>query len=133
MINLKTCAFLLVDMQNDFLAKGGYYDRKQKYLEQVRQGYLSIVEKHTFDGFFKTDLLQYLHEQRVNTILFAGVETHICVLTTALSASLNHFTTIILEDCVASARNDLAESALKIFQDGFADVKMSTDIFPELL
>ena len=229
MEDLNSCALVLVDLQNDFLAKGGFYDRKEMYTKKVRQkqvnneelknllsepssateqGFkfrkpslnktikniqnvigsaiknemlvvclkavyshnyeikppifrknpdrldypckpgtwgaefiepiknlpfeIEIIEKHTFDGFFKTGLAEFLRSHKIRTVLIAGVETHICVLSTAQSASLNQFTTIILEDCVSSVRNDLAECALKIFHDGFGDVKLSTDIFPNL-
>ena len=230
MVDFERWALILVDMQNDFLAKGGYYDRKEKYEAQIRQGKLSseemivrlaqpssiprdgftvrtaalttiidnvcrvitcarqeqmtivylkavydhefdfkprflanpdrkhypckpqtwgaafvdpinkliperttvpsetVIEKHTFDGFFKTDLCKHLRTRRVHTVLVAGVETHICVLTTAQSASLNQFKTIILEDCVATAREDLAECALEVFRDGFGDTKLSREI-----
>jgi len=235
MADFEGWALILVDMQNDFLAVGGYYDKKEKYEEQVCQGKLNpeemrirlgqqssapcegfkvrvaslttvvesickviaraqkegmtivylraaydrkfeikprfllanparehypckpqtwgaafidpinklilkqnnipsetVIEKHTFDGFFKTNLCKFLRTRRIHTVLVAGVETHICVLTTAQSASLNQFKTIILEDCVATARGDLAECALEIFRDGFGDTKLSTEIFPNL-
>lgn len=231
MVDFERWALIVVDMQNDFLAKGGYYDKKEKYEAQVRQGKLSseemmirlaqpssvprhgfevkaaslittignvckvitcarkermtiaylkavydhkfdlkprfladpdrkhypckpqtwgaafidpigrlvpeqaivpsetLIEKHTFDGFFKTELCGFLRARRVDTVLVAGVETHICVLATAQSASLNQFKTIILEDCVAASREDLAECALEIFRDGFGDTILSTEIF----
>jgi len=234
MVDFENWALILVDMQNDFLAKGGYYDRKEKYEAQVRQGKLSseemiirltqpssvprdgfevriaslttivdiickvvtrakkermkitylravydhkfdfrprflanpdrkhypcksrtwgaafidpinklipektavsgetVIEKHTFDGFFKTDLCKFLRTRRVHTVLVAGVETHICVLATAQSASLHQFETIILEDCVATAREDLAECALEVFRDGFGNTKLSAEIFQNL-
>lgn len=233
MVDFERWALIMVDMQNDFLAKGGYYDRKEQYEAQVRQGKLSaeemivrlaqpssispdgftartaslttiidnvcrvmtcaqqeqmtiaylkavydhefdfkprflanpdrkhypckpqtwgaafvdpinkliskrttlretVIEKHTFDGFFKTDLCEHLRTRRVHTVLVAGVETHICVLATAQSASLNQFKTIILEDCVATAREDLAECALEIFRDGFGDTRLSREILQNL-
>lgn len=229
MVDLNSCALVLVDLQNDFLAKGGFYDRKEKYIKKAQQGQVSfeemkrllsepslapehgfklrkasfnrtvkniqnvikyaienelaivclkavyshkyeikppifrknpdrldypckrgtwgvqfiepikdltsdmeVIEKHTFDGFFKTGLAEFLRIHKTRTVLLAGVETHICVLSTAQSASLNQFTTIILENCVASARDDLACWAFKIFQDGFGEVQLSTDIFANL-
>ena len=62
-----------------------------------------IIEKHTFDAFLNTNLSQILREWAVRTVLIGGVETHACVLTTAQSASLNGFDTIVLEDCIASS------------------------------
>ena len=59
-----------------------------------------VIEKHTFDGFYQTELLCFLRNCSVQTVLMIGVETHVCVLATAKSASMNQFNTIILEDCV---------------------------------
>ena len=88
-----------------------------------------VIEKHTFNGFFETDLEKFLRRRNVHTVLIAGVETHICVLATAQGASYNQFKNIIIEDCVWTARSDLAECALDIYRDGFGITKLSTEIF----
>jgi len=78
-----------------------------------------VIAKHTFDGFCRTTLLEFLRERDVQTVVIAGVEAHVCVLTTAQSASLNRFKTIILEDCIWTANEGLGEGALAIFRDAF--------------
>jgi nicotinamidase-related amidase len=78
-----------------------------------------VIEKHTFDGFFQTDLLQFLRGTGVQTVVIVGVETHVCVMTTAQSASINQFKALILEDCVWTANEDLGQMALAIFRDAF--------------
>jgi nicotinamidase-related amidase len=87
-----------------------------------------VIEKHTFDGFYQTELLQFLRDRQVQTVVLAGVETHVCVLTTAQSAAINQFKTIILEDCVWTASEELDQRALAIFRDAFGVTARVTGI-----
>jgi nicotinamidase-related amidase len=84
-----------------------------------RTAHEKVIEKHTFDGCFQTGLLQFLRDLKVQTVVITGVETHVCVLTTAQSAATGGFKTVILEDCVWTARDELGEHALAIFRDAF--------------
>jgi nicotinamidase-related amidase len=83
-----------------------------------------ILEKHTYDGFFHTKLLRFLNEQDVDTVLVAGAETHICILTTAQSAAFHGYRVLIPEDCVWTAQPKLGEAALAIFRDGFGSTRL---------
>ena len=74
-----------------------------------------VVKKHTFDGFFETPLGELLKQWEVNTVLVAGVETDVCVSRAAEGAVIRGFTTIILEDCVATP--DGVEVSKKDFFD----------------
>jgi len=75
-----------------------------------------IVEKHTYDAFFETELRSVLHFSRVDMLYVAGVETNICVLCTARSALTNGFRTVILEEWVATSLPALHEPALRIIE-----------------
>ena len=75
-----------------------------------------VVEKHTFDAFFETELRGFLRFRQIDTLYVAGVETNICVLCTALSALSNGFRTVILEDCVATSLPALHAPALQIIE-----------------
>lgn len=232
MADFRGWALVVIDMQNDFLAKGGYYDRRQRYEAEVRRGrlnrdlmmrrlrrpgaapsggfrprtrsiasmirnvrrviarcrqermpiayvkalydhhsevrprfllenpdrrdypckpgtwgaefvdpikavalepyhgtYEKIIEKHTFNGFYKTGLGEFLGQRRVHTLLVAGVETHVCVLATAQSASFHQFKTIILTDCTAAPQTYREKYALNIFRDGFGTTRRSDELF----
>jgi nicotinamidase-related amidase len=75
-----------------------------------------VVEKHTFDAFFETELRGFLRFHQIDTLYVAGVETNICVLCTALSALSNGFRTVILEDCVSTSLPALHAPALRIIE-----------------
>lgn len=88
-----------------------------------------VIEKHTFDGFFQTELLPFLRERQVETVAIVGVETHVCVLATAQSASVNQFKTLILEDCIWTAKEELGQDALAIFRDAFGSTARAQELF----
>ncbi len=78
-----------------------------------------VIEKHTIDGFFQTELLQFIQTKGVQTVVIVGVETHVCVFATAKSSSIHQFNTLILEDCVWTAQDALGLGALAIFREVF--------------
>ena len=75
-----------------------------------------VIEKHTYDAFFETELRGLLRFHHIDTLYVAGVETNVCVLCTALSALSNGFATVILEDCVATSIPALHTPALQIIE-----------------
>jgi nicotinamidase-related amidase len=75
-----------------------------------------VVEKHTYDAFFETELRGFLRFHHIDTLYVAGVETNVCVLCTALSALTNGFGTVILEDCVATSLPALHAPSLRIIE-----------------
>jgi len=87
-----------------------------------------MIEKHTFDGFYQTGLLQFLQTWKVQTVVMVGVETHVCVLATAKSASIHQFKTLILEDCIWTAQEKLGQGALAIFRDAFGSTARLQEI-----
>jgi len=83
-----------------------------------------IVPKRRFSGFFKTDLDVSLRTLTVDTVIVAGIATHICVLTTALDAVSNDFRAVILEDCCAAHREEYHDPVLNVYR--------KTPLFPLL-
>ena len=75
-----------------------------------------VIEKHTFDAFFETELRGFLRFKRIDTLYVAGVETNVCVLFTACSALSNGFNTNILAECVTTSRMEVHEQALQIIE-----------------
>jgi len=68
-----------------------------------------IVEKHTMDAFYNTELEDLLKNLKCDTLIFTGVATNFCVETTVRSASVRGYNIIVLIDCVATM-NEEAQS-----------------------
>ncbi len=61
-----------------------------------------VVKKQKYSAFFGTGLDARLKEKGVGTLILVGVVTNICVLHTAIDASLRGYEMIVPEDCVAA-------------------------------
>ena len=60
-----------------------------------------IIYKHSFDAFFKDQLLKLLFFRNKSFILLAGLQTSVCILFTAASAVQRGFSVAVIEDCCA--------------------------------
>jgi nicotinamidase-related amidase len=60
------------------------------------------LPKRRFSAFFKTDLDQTLRTMQIDTVAVGGINTHFCVIATALDAICHDFHTILLEDLSAA-------------------------------
>jgi len=56
------------------------------------------VAKHRMSGFFDTELDSVLRRMRVDTLLFAGVNTDQCVLATLSDAASSGYDVVLVED-----------------------------------
>ncbi len=71
-----------------------------------------VVEKNKDSGFFETDLDERLRELRVDTVIITGMQTQICVQTTAADAFFRGYHVIVPPDGVVSARDEDKTRAL---------------------
>jgi ureidoacrylate peracid hydrolase len=60
-----------------------------------------VVVKPTFGGFHLTDLEDRLRQAGVDTLLFTGCTTSVCVETTLREAVVRGFRCVLVADCVA--------------------------------
>ncbi len=60
-----------------------------------------IVTKHRFSGFFETNLDMLLKELAVDTLVFTGCTTSVCVESTVRDAFFRDYRCLVLEDCTA--------------------------------
>jgi nicotinamidase-related amidase len=75
-----------------------------------------VLPKRRFSAFFKTDLDQTLRTMQVDTVAIGGINTHFCVLATALDALSHDFYTVILEDLSAAYKRDIHDSFMAAYR-----------------
>ena len=110
-------------MKDDFIFKGSsrqYNLRGTKGAEvmdelDLREGD-QILPKRRFSSFFKTDLDQTLHLFGVDTVVVTGINTHVCVLATAMDSVCNDFYTIVLEDCSAAYKKEVHQGGIEVLR-----------------
>lgn len=92
-----------------------------------------IVIKRRFSGFFNTDLDLTLKDAGVDTLIFMGVVTNICVRSTVHDAFFHGYSVIVVEDCVAATGEREQESSLYDIATHFGEVTDSDVIVKKLL
>lgn len=77
------------------------------------------IEKMCFSCFEAPKVNELLQNNRKKYVIIAGVETHICVLQTALDLLANNFIPVVVEDCTGSSKeNDKHVAMLRLQQEG---------------
>lgn len=71
--------------------------------------YATIVEKPGYDGFYGTDLDQQLRSENIDTVIIAGVDTHVCVLQTAAGGFNHGYTVLGIPECITT-KDDMKHS-----------------------
>ncbi len=60
-----------------------------------------VVTKHRYSGFYETRLDDLLRERDVNTLIFTGATTSVCVESTLRDAFYRDYRCLLLSDCSA--------------------------------
>jgi ureidoacrylate peracid hydrolase len=76
-----------------------------------------IIRKHRLSALIGTTLDTVLRSRDIRTIVCTGTATHGCVINTAYAAVALNYYVVVVEDCVASWRADLHESALFLMRN----------------
>lgn len=87
-----------------------------------------LVEKHKDSGFYETDLHERLQALGVETVIVTGMQTQICVQTTAADAFFREYNVWVPSDCVVSARPADTARALEWLDGYCAMVAPSAEI-----
>ncbi|MFB6135731.1 MAG: cysteine hydrolase family protein [Halobacteriaceae archaeon] len=104
-----------------------YYDEFERWGEHVLEGTWDaelhdeldvrasdhVVEKHTYDAFYRTDLEGFLDAHGVRDLLVCGTLANVCVLHTAGSAGLRDYRPVLVSDAVGYVEADHREYALE--------------------
>jgi len=88
----------------------------------------AVVDKHCYSAFIGTDLGERLAARGVRTLVFAGVQTNVCIETSLRDAYSLGFNVVAAADCVASHTAELHEATLKNVRFLFGDVLSGREI-----
>jgi nicotinamidase-related amidase len=87
-----------------------------------------IVEKNKDSGFYETELDERLQELGVDTIAITGMQTQICVQTTAADGFFRGYNVIVPSDAVVSAHPQDKERALEWLSSYCATILSSDEL-----
>jgi nicotinamidase-related amidase len=76
-----------------------------------REGEL-VVDKHTYDAFYQTDLEGWLDAHGIKNLVFGGTLANVCVLHTAGSAGMRDYRPVIVEEAIGYIEEADREYAL---------------------
>lgn len=75
-----------------------------------------VVRKRRYSGFFGTDLDLVLRERRIDSLLVAGVKSHVCVRATIQDAFAYGYDVALVRECTGSDHPHLHEASLEDIQ-----------------
>jgi len=81
-----------------------------------------VVDKHTFSGFFETELHALLQARGIKTLVMTGVATNVCVDSTLRHGFFLGYNVIVAEDCVGSGNQAAHEGTLSTVRVNFGTV-----------
>ena len=81
-----------------------------------------VISKSDFSCFGEENFVKALADLNVDSLVICGVETHVCVLQTALDALTDGYRTFILEDACGSRDPDNKRAALNRARDLGCDI-----------
>ena len=90
-----------------------------------------VIEKHRHSAFIGTDLDQILRDRGIRTLVFSGVQTHVCIESSLRDASARGYYVVVPDDCVGSFDRDLHDKTLRCVQMHFGDVVPSADLLAQ--
>ena len=76
-----------------------------------------LIEKNTFSAMGCTEVRMELQKQPPETVVVAGIESHVCVLQTAIDSINAGYNTILLTDAVNSRHEIDRDTAMKTVSD----------------
>jgi len=114
------------DRWGEHVVEGGWEAEIVEDLD-VREGD-HVVEKHTYDAFYETELDGWLTAHGVDDLLVCGTLANVCVLHTAGSAGLRDYRPVLVEDAIGAIEEDHKEYALEHADWLFGEVATREEI-----
>lgn len=89
-----------------------------------------VVIKRKHSAFFETELDDLLRKHDVNGLYLCGLQTHICIMTTAADASFRGYRAVAISDCVVSSSEENKIQALNWIARYVGEVCQSDEVNP---
>ena len=86
------------------------------------------IEKHTFSGFFGTELDRLLRFRGIKTLVFTGVATNVCVESTLRDGHFLGYYVVLAEDCCDSSARKLHDATLENVRAHFGETPASSEL-----
>ena len=86
------------------------------------------IEKHSFSGFFGTELDRLLRFRGIKTLVFTGVATNVCVESTLRDGYFLGYYIALVEDCCSSAMRPLHDATVQNVRIHFGETPTSDEL-----
>lgn len=87
-----------------------------------------VITKHRYNAFHHTPLESVLRALNIKNLLFTGVNTNVCVDTTARDGFMRDFYSTIISDMTETLTPGVKESTFRTFQDFFGMVVTAEEV-----
>ncbi|WP_163538467.1 cysteine hydrolase [Gracilibacillus sp. YIM 98692] len=84
-----------------------FYNHIQPMKEDI------VIKKHRYTAFINKELHQKLQSMKIETLIFAGINTNTCVESTVRDAHHLDYHVVVIEDATTAAFDDAYEPSLK--------------------
>lgn len=81
-----------------------------------------VIEKHRHSAFVGTELEQVLRDRGIQTLVMAGVQTHVCIESTLRDGSARGYYIVVPRECVGSFDRALHDATLRCVEMHFGEV-----------
>jgi len=97
------------------------------YEERPADGEI-IVDKHTFSGFYKTQLDETLRQHGVKNLIVCGVATNVCVDSTLRDGFFRGYRIVLVNDAVGSNSQAGHEGTLATVRNNIGTVASTSEV-----
>lgn len=87
-----------------------------------------MIEKHSFSGFYGTELDRLLRFRGIKTLIFTGVATNTCVESTLRDGFFLGYYIVLVEDCCSSAARHLHQGTIENVRANFGEVTSAAEL-----
>lgn len=94
------------------------------------KGEILVKKKHS--AFFETELDEILKKNKIEELYLAGLQTQICIMTTAADASFRGYKPIAIKNCVISTREKQKNEALNWIKKYVGEVYTLNELLKSL-